>query len=107
MGEHQFDIVRPNVIVAPSKYHASTVATVELEFPLHGLWRRDRWVILDGIHRLVRADLAGHTSVSVITLSIRDVATIAAVSMSRSDLGGGAGDVGCRPGSSATDPGSG
>ena len=66
--------VRPaDVIAAPARYrrHTAKVDAVELEFPLHGLWRRDRWLILDGIHRLVCADRAGHTSVQVVTLSIQ------------------------------------
>jgi hypothetical protein len=87
------------VIADPNSYrrHARKISTVESDFPLHGMWRRDRWLILDSIHRLVRADPAGHTGVQVVTLSIQDVATIAGVSVSDNDPGGRARDMGCRP----------
>jgi hypothetical protein len=37
----------------------------DLGFPLDLLFRNDRWVILDGVHRLLKADLLGLSQVRV------------------------------------------
>jgi len=39
--------------------------------------RHNRWLILDGIHRLTRAEMLGHDDVEVFTLSPKDIVTMA------------------------------
>lgn len=71
--------VRPaDYLAGPERFpeHAARVAAADLTFPLHGLRRRGRVQILDGIHRLVHADQRGLSHVDVVILSIDDVRTI-------------------------------
>ncbi len=56
--------------------HADRVANADLSYPLHVIRRRDRWLILDGIHRLVKAELGGLSDVVVSTLTSADLAKI-------------------------------
>ena len=56
--------------------HADRVAKADLSYPLHVIRRHDRWLILDGIHRLVRAEMLGLSDISVATLATADLARI-------------------------------
>ncbi len=60
--------------------HESRISSSDLAFPLHGVRRRGRIQLLDGIHRLVRADGLGRLNVDVILLSLEDIAGIINVS---------------------------
>jgi hypothetical protein len=51
--------------VEGSDQHRSKVDTVDLLFPLVIVFNKNKWVILDGIHRLVKAYLQGQKSVKV------------------------------------------
>lgn len=57
--------------------HADRVATADLSYPLHVVLRHRRWLILDGIHRLAKAETLGLTDVAVSTLAPADIAKIA------------------------------
>ncbi len=57
--------------------HADRVANADLSYPLHVVLRRQRWLILDGIHRLVKAEMLGLSEIVVATLSPADVAKVA------------------------------
>lgn len=57
--------------------HADRVANADLTYPLHVVLRRQRWLILDGIHRLVKAQLLGLTEVVVAPLTPMDIVSIA------------------------------
>lgn len=57
--------------------HADRVTNADLSYQLHVVGRRDRWLILDGIHRLVKAELLGWTDIAVWTLDPGDIAKIA------------------------------
>ena len=53
--------------------HADRVGSADLSYPLHVVPRHRRWLILDGIHRLVKAEMLGLTDVLVSTLSPADI----------------------------------
>jgi hypothetical protein len=78
-GDRAWFRVRPaEFIAAPERFpdHARRVASADLSFPLYGLRRRGRVQILDGIHRLVRADQLGHETMSVVLVTAPQLATI-------------------------------
>ena len=62
---------------APHPEHMDRLATADLSYPLHVVRRHQRWLILDGIHRLVKAELLGLTNIAVATLTPVDIAEIA------------------------------
>lgn len=74
-----FQITPHDVLARPSDYpeHAERVASADLSYPLHVVRRRHRWLILDGVHRLTKADLHGYADVEVFTLTAEDIAAIA------------------------------
>jgi hypothetical protein len=39
--------------------HMTRLHKVDLTFPVHVLHRHGQWMVLDGIHRLLKADIAG------------------------------------------------
>ena len=57
--------------------HADRVANSDLSYPLHGVRRHRRWLILDGIRRLVKAEMLGLTDVVVSTLTPADILKVA------------------------------
>ena len=57
--------------------HAGRVANADLSYPLHVVRRRQRWLILDGIHRLVKAQMLGLSEIHVSTLAPGDIGKIA------------------------------
>jgi len=57
--------------------HADRVAKADLSYPLHVVLRHQRWLILDGVHRLVKAEMLGLRDVVVSTLAPADIAKIA------------------------------
>jgi hypothetical protein len=63
----------------PTAYpeHVDRVARADLALPLHVIRRRGRWLILDGIHRLLKADMRGQNTIEAVTLTVVDVARIA------------------------------
>ena len=71
--------VRPaDVMAAPARFpvHAARIDNADLAWPVHVLRRRDRWLVLDGIHRLAKAELAGVASISAIRLHAADLAEV-------------------------------
>ena len=64
--------VRPARVKAdPARYeeqYQRAMAT-DLGYPLDLLFRNDQWVILDGVHRLLKADVLGLSNVRVRRLS--------------------------------------
>jgi hypothetical protein len=55
------------VKVDPAHYeeHYQRTVAADLGYPLDLLLRNDRWVILDGVHRLLKADVLGLGNVRV------------------------------------------
>lgn len=74
-----FQVTPQEVLARPSGYleHAQRIARADLSYPLHVVRRRHRWLILDGVHRLARAQLLGYTKVEVFTLTAEEIAAIA------------------------------
>lgn len=61
-----FQITPQQVIDNPTAFpeHQARIGDCDLRYPVHVTRRRGRWLILDGIHRLVRADLRGDRRVA-------------------------------------------
>lgn len=75
-----FQITPRQVAADPAKYHEQYARTMaaDLRHPLHVVRRVDgRITILDGVHRLLRAELEGRTTVVVRVLSWEDLDEIA------------------------------
>lgn len=74
-----FQVAPREFLACPEAHpeHADRVASADLSYPLHVVLRDQRWLILDGIHRLVKAQMLGLTGVVVSTLTPADVAKIA------------------------------
>ncbi len=55
-GEPRFDLAPRTVLCDPSKYseHWTKICGVGLEFPLDLFLKQDRWVVVDGYHRLAK-----------------------------------------------------
>lgn len=56
--EGQFFVLRPREVLAnPDRYREQFERTLvaDLGHPIDLAWRRGRWFILDGVHRLLRA----------------------------------------------------
>ena len=56
--------------------HADRVVGANLSYPLHVIRRRERWLILDGIHRLTKAEVLGRRDIVVSILTPTDLASI-------------------------------
>jgi hypothetical protein len=62
-----FQLTPAQVMADPARYQEQYQRTMaaDLSLPLDLLFRNDRWVILDGVHRLLKADLLGLSQVRV------------------------------------------
>ena len=72
--------VRPvQVLADPDRYpeHRDRLGGVDLNWPLHVLRRRGRWLIVDGIHRAAKAEQRGLRTVQARELSPNDLPLIA------------------------------
>jgi hypothetical protein len=65
-GERPFSVRPVDVLRRPGEYpgHRARILGADLRQPLDVTWREDRWVIMDGIHRLARAIVVGLPRVS-------------------------------------------
>lgn len=70
-----FQVTPREFLAAPAAHpeHAARVESADLSYPLHVVPRHRRWLILDGIHRLVKAEMLGLTDLLVSTLTPADV----------------------------------
>lgn len=57
--------------------HADRIVIADLACALHVVQRRGRWLVLDGIHRLTKAEMLGYGDLEVFALSPRDIVAIA------------------------------
>jgi len=66
-GGKPFQVTLSQVRADPARYreHYERTMVADLDCPLDLLFRNGRWVILDGIHRLLKADLLGLGNVQV------------------------------------------
>lgn len=71
--------VTPNEVrAAPEAFpgqHARTMAA-DLAWPIHIMRFRGRWIILDGVHRLLKAEMLGRERIPGMVLSRSDYASI-------------------------------
>jgi hypothetical protein len=71
--------VTPNEIRAnPERFEAQYRRTMEadLSWPIHVMWFQGRSIVLDGVHRLLKADMQGEATIGVRYLSREDYASI-------------------------------
>jgi hypothetical protein len=75
-----FAVTPRAVIEHPGSYpdHDAHVAVADVSRPLHVIRRHGRWVVLDGLHRLVRAELDGHERVRVVPLGREQLTRVVA-----------------------------
>jgi hypothetical protein len=66
-GEPRWDLSPRMVLNNPDRFpwHRDKISTVDLSFPLEMFSRGERWVILDGYHRLARHHLERSSHVRV------------------------------------------
>ena len=62
----------------PEKYKVQYERTMnsDMTYPLDIMWNKGRWLLLDGLHRLVKAKILGHDKVKVRKISrdrIKDI----------------------------------
>lgn len=64
-----FELTPDEVRRSPDRYAAQWTRTLaaDLRYPIH-LLQRDRLIVLDGVHRLLKADLSGATSIAACIL---------------------------------------
>jgi hypothetical protein len=77
---HHFAVTPNDVRADRVQYaeHWQRMLTADLAFPIHlAETAPDRWTILDGVHRLLKADVLRHTQVDVMRVSHDQLATIA------------------------------
>jgi hypothetical protein len=75
-GRNEWFQIRPaEFILSPHAFaeHSRRVEDADLSHPVRGIQRRGRTIILDGIHRLVRADLLGLDTIDVMYLELEDL----------------------------------
>lgn len=74
-----FQVTPREFLAAPTAHpeHADRVGSADLSYPLHVVPRHRRWLILDGIHRLVKSEMLGLTDVLVSTLTPADIVKVA------------------------------
>jgi hypothetical protein len=73
-----FRMTPRQVLREPGKYveHEHRIAHADLTYPVHVLRRHGRWVPLDGIHRLVKADVELRRRIHVVPLGPAQLARI-------------------------------
>ena len=66
-GEARFDLRPRDVLEHPAAHprHYRRLTHVDLGFPIDGMWNQDRFVILDGVHRLARLAQEGQTTARI------------------------------------------
>lgn len=78
VDEKPFQVTPNQVRTHPRKFAAQYKRTIasDLVWPIHVMRFRGRWIVLDGVHRLLKADLSGKQSVRVMVLSPDDYNSI-------------------------------
>ncbi len=73
-----FRVTPIEVRANPERFEAQYRRTMEadLSWPIHVMWFQGRSIVLDGVHRLLKADMQGETTIGVRYLSREDYASI-------------------------------
>lgn len=67
VGNETYNVTSRQVIDNLEKYPEEYERTMksDLKYPIDIMWNKGRWLILDGLHRLVKAHLQGEETVRV------------------------------------------
>jgi hypothetical protein len=79
-GDDDWFKVRPrDVLSDPAGFpeHHARLTRADLRWPIHIIYRRDRWLILDGVHRCAKAELLEADHINAIVLIPSDLPTFA------------------------------
>lgn len=78
VGERRFAVTPNQVRLSPDRYapHWRRVLDADLDYPIHLLARPDRPIILDGVHRLLKADVLGMRTIGCKVLDQAKLAEI-------------------------------
>ena len=78
LGESRFDLKPRDVLHDPSLHpvHYQRLLDVDTRYPLDSMWTTDRFVILDGIHRLARLAREGAQTARVRRIPRSDIPRI-------------------------------
>lgn len=71
--------VTPNQVISDRAKFADQyrrTLAADLAWPIHVMWHNDRWTILDGVHRLLKAEMLGHDTIRAKVLTDEDYASI-------------------------------
>jgi hypothetical protein len=70
-GNVPFQVTPSEVQLNPNRYAEQYQRTLaaDLDYPIHLIMHTGRWTILDGVHRLLKAQMIGRTHVLVMKLS--------------------------------------
>jgi hypothetical protein len=103
-GRRWFQVRPADFLARPSDHpeHERRVAEVNLTYALHVIRRRGHWLIMDGIHRLARAEQLGWETIAVRILEPADIRRIAVPRLADCDVRDTAGRARARPGRSRT-----
>jgi hypothetical protein len=73
-----YDLKPIDVINHPEKYPEEYKRTLmaDLQYPLDIMYWKKRWLLLDGLHRLVKAVIEGHQTVKVRKIPKEQIPTI-------------------------------
>lgn len=50
-------------------FHANKVLEADLQYPIEIYFHKEKWIILDGVHRFTKAVHSGHTTIKVRRIS--------------------------------------
>ena len=74
----RYDLKPIDVIVHPSEYAEEYTRTIktDMTYPIDIMWNKGRWLILDGLHRLVKAEIQNMKKVRVRKIPTEDIPNI-------------------------------
>lgn len=77
-GEGYYDLKPNEVLADQEKYRDEVMRTMnaDLSYPLDIMYWKNRWLLLDGLHRLVKARLLGMTKIRVRKVSKKHIPLI-------------------------------
>ncbi|HWV23883.1 MAG TPA: hypothetical protein VNZ58_06815 [Thermomicrobiales bacterium] len=78
VGGEPFRVTPNEVRTRPRRFMEQFERTMasDLAWPIHIMRFRGRWIVLDGVHRLLKADMTGKRTVRAMALSEDDYANI-------------------------------
>ena len=73
-----YDLTPNEVMKYPTKYQRESdrIKKADLTYPLDIMWWKERWLLLDGLHRLVKAYLNNMKEVDVRKIPVESIPSI-------------------------------